>query len=194
MGELVINIDPLEVAFSYKKLSPNFSGCGRSLQHTLDDILEGRLSASDLPQIAVLAMPNVGSERTNTKERKGKGNKKNGGKGSKSKRIQRDESSDEEPDSFFSSNKQGQAGSSGSGGIFSGGRSSKAGSVGLPVPVAQRYRYFSLNNRRLWVLRQARLAGKITGAVACRLKPSDVCERLLAPVIIGSLCKRMIVQ
>jgi len=184
MGELVINLDPLEIAFSYKKLSPNFSGCGRTLQQTLDDILEGRIFASDLPQIAVLAMPNVGGERTGPTERKGKGGKKNGSKGGKPKRSQRGESSDDDPDSFFSSNKRGPAGGGGSGGS----NSHKAEGGKTLVPVAQRYQYFSLNNRRLWVLRQARLAGKISGTVACRLKPPDVCERLLAPVRCGCEC------
>lgn len=187
MGELVINLDPLEIAFSYKKLSSNFSGCGRTLQQTLDDILEGRILASDLPQIAVLAMPIVGGERTSATARKGKGGKKNGSKGGKSKRSQRGENSDDEPDSFFSSNKRGPAGGIG-GSTSGGGGNSKAEGGKTLVPAAQRYQYFSLNNRRLWVLRQARLAGKISGTVACRLKPPDVCERLLAPVRCSCEC------
>jgi hypothetical protein len=179
----------MEIAFSYKKLSPHFSGCGRSLQQTLADILEGRLLASDLPQIAVLAMPNAGGERGSAEAKKSKGGKKSGGKGGKSKRFQRDDGSDDDDgDGFFGSGGGGLAGGgSGSGGSRGSGSGVGGGGGGVLLPVAQRYRYFSLNNRRLWVLRQARLAGMVGAAVACRLKPSDVCDRLLAPVSAASV-------
>jgi len=160
MAEVTVHLDPNEIAFSYRKLSPVFSGCGRSLQATLVDIVEGRLAVESLPMIAVLALPSAPEAGA---EKGTKAGKKKGGGGGKSRRARGGASDDDEEDG--------------------------AGS-GAPLNAAQRFRYFSMNNRRLWVLRRARAVGAIT-TVPCRLKPPDVCARLLDPGSKGSRTFRL---
>jgi len=160
MAEVTVHLDPNEIAFSYRKLSPVFSGCGRSLQATLVDIVEGRLAVESLPMIAVLALPSAPEAGA---EKGTKAGKKKGGGGGKSRRARGGASDDDEEDG--------------------------AGS-GAPLNAAQRFRYFSMNNRRLWVLRRARAVGAIT-TVPCRLKPPDVCARLLNPGSKGSRTFRL---
>ena len=155
MGEVTVYLDPNEIAFSYKKLSPTFSGCGRSLRQTLADILEGRTKAEDLPLIAVLALPSAAPSGENSSG--GSKKRSKGGRKGKSKRGQEGDSDEEDQPS------------------------GTRGGASLKLPTSQLFRYFSMNNRRLWVLRQARAAGVIS-TIPCRLKPRDVCERLLAPV------------
>ena len=53
----LLQADPSRIRFQYSRIRPVFSGCGRSVQATLDDIREGRLLPSDLPPIQVLAGP-----------------------------------------------------------------------------------------------------------------------------------------
>ena len=43
-----------EVRFMHAKISTHFSGCGRSILSTLDDIRSGRTSVTDLPMILVM--------------------------------------------------------------------------------------------------------------------------------------------
>jgi hypothetical protein len=56
-GEGLILIDPARIRFQHARIRPYFSGCGRSLVATLDEIREGRLKPSDLPPIQVLVGP-----------------------------------------------------------------------------------------------------------------------------------------
>ena len=47
-------VDPREVRFAHARIKPIFSGCGRTIDFTLDEIRSGRLSPSDLPTITVI--------------------------------------------------------------------------------------------------------------------------------------------
>lgn len=47
-------IDPAVVYFTHSKIRPAFSGCGRRIQDTVDEILTGIKTVSELPFITVL--------------------------------------------------------------------------------------------------------------------------------------------
>eukprot|EP00980_Cylindrotheca_fusiformis_P011280 scaffold2597_cov116-Cylindrotheca_fusiformis.AAC.8 len=57
-------VDPARVRFQHSKIRPFFSGCGRSVEGTLNEIRQGTISASDLPPIQVIVGPSetVGDE------------------------------------------------------------------------------------------------------------------------------------
>eukprot|EP01134_Creolimax_fragrantissima_P003221 CFRG3221T1 len=55
-GEHLDDIDPAVVRFTHSKISPTFS-CGRRLEDTLTELVEGRLKVSQLPKITVLYGP-----------------------------------------------------------------------------------------------------------------------------------------
>ena len=50
----MIMIDPARCRFQHSKIRPYFSGCGRSVHETLENIIEGKTKISDLPPIQVL--------------------------------------------------------------------------------------------------------------------------------------------
>lgn len=50
----MIMVDPARCRFQHSKIRPYFSGCGRSIHETLENILEGKTKVSDLPPIQVL--------------------------------------------------------------------------------------------------------------------------------------------
>lgn len=52
----LVHIDPATVRFTHSRIRPFFSGCGRRVEDTLADILEGRMRFEDLPFITVVAM------------------------------------------------------------------------------------------------------------------------------------------
>jgi hypothetical protein len=52
-----LDIDPERLRFQHSKIRSNFSGCGRSLQETLDAIRNGELSPHDIPPIQVIVGP-----------------------------------------------------------------------------------------------------------------------------------------
>lgn len=52
-----LDIDPERLRFQHSKIRSQFSGCGRSLQETLDAIREGEMSPHDLPPIQVIVGP-----------------------------------------------------------------------------------------------------------------------------------------
>lgn len=56
-GEDLIHIDPSRVRFQHSRIRPHFSGCGRSVVETLDEIRRGDLKPADLPPIQVLIGP-----------------------------------------------------------------------------------------------------------------------------------------
>jgi len=58
-----LDIDPERLRFQHSKIRSQFSGCGRTLQETLDAIREGELSPHDLPPIQVI----VGSDENDGK-------------------------------------------------------------------------------------------------------------------------------
>ena len=48
-----IYVDPARVRFQHSRIRPYFSGCGRSVQETLDSIRRKELAPNDLPPIQV---------------------------------------------------------------------------------------------------------------------------------------------
>ena len=59
-------LKPSDILYTYSKVLPYFSGCGRTLQHTLDEIKSGRLKPGDLPAMSVIGAevdPSVGMSK-----------------------------------------------------------------------------------------------------------------------------------
>jgi hypothetical protein len=56
-GGLVI--DPARIRFQHSKIRPYFSGCGRSVEATLESIRQKEISPSDLPPILVRLMQKI---------------------------------------------------------------------------------------------------------------------------------------
>lgn len=54
MTEHQVLLDPSQIYFTHSKISRSFSGCGRKVEDTIDDILSGRLRLECLPQITVI--------------------------------------------------------------------------------------------------------------------------------------------
>ena len=52
-----LEIDPRRIRFQHSRIRPYFSGCGRSVEDTLQVIREGKLDPRDLPPIQVLVGP-----------------------------------------------------------------------------------------------------------------------------------------
>ena len=61
----LVPLRPSEILYTYSKVLPYFSGCGRTLKGTLAEIESGAIKASDLPAIAVIAaeMPVKGEDK-----------------------------------------------------------------------------------------------------------------------------------
>ncbi|KAI8893702.1 hypothetical protein BC833DRAFT_607522 [Globomyces pollinis-pini] len=47
-------IDPTTLYFTHSKIREKFSGCGKYLTETLQEILDGKTKVSDIPKIKVL--------------------------------------------------------------------------------------------------------------------------------------------
>jgi hypothetical protein len=62
-GDDLVSVDPARVRFQHARIRPHFSGCGRSVVQTLDDIREGKLKPEDLPPIQVLVGPKEDGQR-----------------------------------------------------------------------------------------------------------------------------------
>jgi hypothetical protein len=62
-GEGWIMVDPNRIRFQHSRIRPYFSGCGRSVVQTLEDIREGKLKPEDLPPIQVLVGPEEDGQR-----------------------------------------------------------------------------------------------------------------------------------
>lgn len=54
--DALVRIDPSHIRFTHSRIRPFFSGCGRRVEDTLADILDGRMQFEDLPFITVIAM------------------------------------------------------------------------------------------------------------------------------------------
>lgn len=50
-------VDPARVRFQHSRIRPIFSGCGRSVEGTLEEIRKGKVKPSDLPPIQVIVGP-----------------------------------------------------------------------------------------------------------------------------------------
>lgn len=56
-GDGWLSVDPNRVRFQHSRIRPHFSGCGRSVIQTLQDIRDGTIKAQDLPPIQVIVGP-----------------------------------------------------------------------------------------------------------------------------------------
>lgn len=115
----MIWVDPARIRFQHSRIRPVFSGCGRSVVGTLEEIRHGRLSPSDLPPILVI----VGRPETNE----------------------------------FTATMVGDDDEDDVSGRRSG-RRRKQQPRNASLAGSQTW-YFSLNNRRLWVLKRCREEG-----------------------------------
>ncbi len=52
-----VEIDPLQLRFAHSRIRPVFSGCGREVTGTLEEIRVGSLSVCELPIITVIEGP-----------------------------------------------------------------------------------------------------------------------------------------
>ena len=60
--ERFLDIDPDNVFFTHARIRPVFSGCGRRLVDTLEDLVSGKIQLEGLPQITILATPTSSSD------------------------------------------------------------------------------------------------------------------------------------
>lgn len=56
-GETFMRVDPSRIRFQHSRIRPYFSGCGRGVRETLEQIRNKEISANDLPNIQVLLGP-----------------------------------------------------------------------------------------------------------------------------------------
>ena len=151
----LVPLRPSEILYTYSKVLPYFSGCGRTLKGTLAEIESGAIKASDLPAIAVIAaeMPVKGEDK---------------------KPDARDDdgwSSDEDARGKRGKGKSARRG--GGDGVGSGRKK--------PPRDEKETKFFSTNNRRLWVLKQCEARGLLgpEGTVGVRLQRPDVAKRMV---------------
>jgi len=122
---------PSEIWYTFGRVRSTFSGCGRALEDTLEEIKLGRLRASELPPIAVITHDaeddaEDGDESDDDERRKRRGAGKSSAR-AKAKTVRR---------------------------------------------------YYSMNNRRLWVLKRCEELGLIE-TVGVRMESAESCARLL---------------
>ena len=152
----LVPLRPSEILYTYSKVLPYFSGCGRTLKGTLAEIESGAIKASDLPAIAVIAaeMPVKGEDK---------------------KTDARDDdgwSSDEDARGKRGKGKSARRGG-GDDGVGSGRKK--------PPRDEKETKFFSTNNRRLWVLKRCEALGLLgpEGTIGVRLQRPDVAKRMV---------------
>ena len=152
----LVPLRPSEILYTYSKVLPYFSGCGRTLEGTLAEIESGAIKASDLPAIAVIAaeMPVKGEDK---------------------KPGARDDdgwSSDEDARGKRGKGKSARRGG-GDDGVGSGRKK--------PPRDEKETKFFSTNNRRLWVLKRCEALGLLgpEGTIGVRLQRPDVAKRMV---------------
>ena len=159
-------LKPSDILYTYSKVLPYFSGCGRTLQHTLDEIKSGRLKPGDLPAMSVIGAevdPSVGmSKATKAQAEMAKARDTDGW------------SSDEDD-----GRGRGKGGKKKRGGGGGGNRGGAEKGGDKPTPKVMKF--FSTNNRRLWVLRECERLGLLgpDGTVAVRLQRADISKRMV---------------
>ena len=122
---------PSEIWYTFGRVRSTFSGCGRALEDTLEEIQRGRLRPSELPPIAVITHDVV---------------------------VQEDEDEDSDGDD--------------------GRRKRRGGKSSARAKAKTVRRYYSMNNRRLWVLKRCEELGVIE-TVGVRMESAESCARLL---------------
>lgn len=152
----LVPLRPSEILYTYSKVLPYFSGCGRTLKGTLAEIESGAIKASDLPAIAVIAaeMPVKGEDKkTDVRDDDGW-------------------SSDEDARGKRGKGKSARRGG-GDDGVGSGRKK--------PPRDEKETKFFSTNNRRLWVLKRCEALGLLgpEGKIGVRLQRPDVAKRMV---------------
>lgn len=56
-------LDPRNIRFAHSRIRPVFSGCGRRVEDTLEDIRQGKTSVAALPTITVIEGPPIEKDR-----------------------------------------------------------------------------------------------------------------------------------
>ena len=49
-------LDPLCIRFTHSRIRPTFSGCGRTIEQTMNEIRAGAITPADLPRITVIPL------------------------------------------------------------------------------------------------------------------------------------------
>ena len=163
------HLKPSQIDYTFSKILPYFSGCGRTLQGTLDQITSGELSPHDLPAISV-----IGAE-VPAASSKGGGSRQHG-------EANDGWSSDEDGGGRGRGRGGGKkADKRGGGGGGGGGKEGGNGNAKGPGAAEKAVKYYSTNNRRLWVLKHCEERGLLgaAGTVGVRMQFADVCRRLV---------------
>jgi hypothetical protein len=190
-GDLV-HLRPSQILYTFSKILPYFSGCGRTLQSTLDQVASGEMTAHDLPAIAVISAEVVlggsggaggdggggvddgwSSDENGGGKRGGKGKREKtggGGAGKASRSVSGVGGGGGGTDGFSSDEdgggkkRGGKARKGGGGGGVGSGTGKARGGSDKGGP-SKEVRFFSTNNRRLWVLRQCEHLGYLVGGL-----------------------------
>jgi hypothetical protein len=148
----LLQLRPSQILYTYSKVLPYFSGCGRTLEGTLAEIESGAMKACDLPAIAVISadVP-VGP-------------------------VPKNGDADQGKDDGWSSEEDGRKGKKGR--KKSGGGGGKSGRKSTQTTETK---FFSTNNRRLWVLKQCERRGLLgeEGTIGVRLQRPEVSKRMV---------------
>jgi hypothetical protein len=155
----LVQLRPSQILYTYGKVLPYFSGCGRTLAGTLDAIASGSMRPADLPAIAVVSAEVEAGAPLNA-------------------RTKPSPSGGAPPSpGCSSSDDEGGRGKRG------GGRGAKrrGGGGGAKKKPETETRFYSTNNRRLWVLRECEARGLLgeEGTVGVRLTRPDVSKRMV---------------
>lgn len=57
-----LEIDPGVIRFTHSRIRPYFTGCGKRVEDTLDDLIHRRIKISDIPIITVIPVKNSRNE------------------------------------------------------------------------------------------------------------------------------------
>mmetsp|Transcript_14420 Transcript_14420/g.23932 ORF Transcript_14420/g.23932 Transcript_14420/m.23932 type:complete len:203 (+) Transcript_14420:104-712(+) len=49
-----VEIDPVDIRFTHARIRPFFTGCGKRIQDTIQEIIDGTITVADLPLITVI--------------------------------------------------------------------------------------------------------------------------------------------
>jgi hypothetical protein len=156
----LVQLRPSQILYTYGKVLPYFSGCGRTLAGTLDAIASGSMRPADLPAIAVVSAEVEAGAPLNARTKPS--------------------SSGGAPPSPGCSSSDDEGGRGKRGGGRAAKRRGGGGGAKKNKPETET-RFYSTNNRRLWVLRECEARGLLgeEGTVGVRLTRPDVSKRMV---------------
>ncbi|EDQ89460.1 uncharacterized protein MONBRDRAFT_7918 [Monosiga brevicollis MX1] len=56
-GFTTADVDPRQIRFAHARIKPMFSGCGRTLAQTLEELRDGTTKVTDIPTVTVMVRP-----------------------------------------------------------------------------------------------------------------------------------------